>query len=94
MITGKTKSGFEFIVSEHIADDWRVVKAVAESQSKEEAKQLEGTVKAVSLVLGDQEDALCEHIQREDGSIPTKALIREISDIMAIVKEKSVEIKN
>lgn len=94
MVSGKTKSGFEFTINEHIVDDWRVAKAIAESQSKEEAKQITGAVKVVSLVLGDQEDALCEHVMREDGSVPINALMDEISEMMTIAKEKNAAVKN
>ena len=94
MISGKTKSGFEFSINEHIVDDWRVARAIAESQSKKESEQIAGAVKVVNLVLGDQEEALCNHVMREDGSVPINTLMDEISEMMTIAKEKNKEVKN
>lgn len=94
MVSGKTKSGFEFSISEHIVDDWRVAKAIAKSQSKKEAEQISGAVEVVGLVLGDQEEALCDHIKREDGTVPINALMDEISEIMTIAKEQNAAVKN
>ena len=94
MISGTTKSGFEFTVNENIAGDWRLAKALAKSQSKKETEQIQGAIEIVKIVLGDQEEDLCEYLADENGSVPTQKVMEEIAEIMEVISGKSKEIKN
>lgn len=94
MVSGVTKTGFEFSINEEILNDWRLAKAVAKTESKKDTERLAGTVEMVEFVLGDQEDALCNHVKREDGIMPVESLLQELSDIMDIAKEQNAAAKN
>lgn len=91
MIEGKTKSGFKFKIDERIQSDWRLVKAIADSQNENSGIKLQGTVNMIKLVLGDQEELLMQHIKKEnDGFIPMEIMNAEITEIIqAIPKAKN-----
>ncbi len=93
MISGKTSSGFEFEVNGNVVDDWRVVKAIAKTQKKG-IESTEGAVDLVELILGTQEDALCEHVAAEDGTVSTSAIMTELTEIITIAKSQSDAVKN
>ncbi|MCQ2087969.1 MAG: hypothetical protein MJZ37_07935 [Bacilli bacterium] len=83
MVKGKTKTGFEFEVDERIKNDWRVVHAIADIQSKDESIIVPAMVKLIKLIINNQEEALMEHIaNNNEGFVPTNALYAEISDIL------------
>lgn len=83
MISGKTKTGFEFEVDARIKNDWRVVQAIADIQSKDESVVVPAMVNLIKLIIGEQEKELLEHIaESNDGFVPTTALYAEISDIL------------
>lgn len=44
MVEGKTKSGFKYKIDERIQSDWRLVKAIADSQNENPGTKLQGTV--------------------------------------------------
>lgn len=91
MIEGKTKSGFKFKIDERIQSDWRLVKAIADSQNENSGIKLQGTVNMIKLVLGDQEELLMQHIKKKnDGFIPMEIMNAEITEIIqAIPKAKN-----
>lgn len=93
-ITGVTSSGFEFTVDDKAFEDWRFLKAIKNSQKHDEESQLNGMVDMVEIILKDQEDALCEHLQQEDGTVSTDDIMREVDEIFRICKEKSDSLKN
>ena len=89
---GKTKSGFKFDFDERILNDWRFVKAIAKADNTSNpSAMLAGTVELVSLIFGDKEDALMEHIaSKNDGYVPQDAIKDEIIDII----EQGKDLKN
>lgn len=94
MVSGKTKSGFEFNVNEKIIQSWGFTKVLKLLKSKDEGDQLTGAVDFVEKLLGDQEEMLMEHLKGEDGLVATADVINEASEILAIVQEKSSDVKN
>lgn len=86
-----TKSGFECEANEKIRNDWRFVKAMSKAESRNELERLDGLMKMVQLLLGDQEEALCNHVKEEDGTVPFDAMNRELIDILQAMGE---ELKN
>ena len=92
MVSGTTKSGFNYTVNEEIRTDWRFVKALADADSSEASRQLSGAVRMVTLLLGEKGEAELEkHVAKEDGIDPTQSLIDEVRDILNGIGE---EIKN
>lgn len=94
MVAGKTKSGFEFEVNEKVIKSWEFTKILRMLKSADEGDQLSGAVDFVGKLLGDQEGALMEHLQDEDGLVLTSDVINEASEILNIVQEKNEEVKN
>lgn len=94
MITDKTSSGFEFTVSEKLGNNYEFVKAFKAAASKNPEERLYGTVDLVKIVLGDEgEEALCDYVREEDGSVPTDRILDEIGEIIRIIGEKNAEAK-
>lgn len=92
MVSGKTKTGFEYTVNEAIRTDWRFVKALADADSSDASRQLAGAVRMVTLLLGEKGEAELEkHVAQEDGIVPTESIINEVRDILNGIGE---EIKN
>ena len=81
MITGKTKSGFEYEIPETVGDDNEVLEALARLQQKDG-----GVLQIVTLidrVLGsEQRDAFKEHC-RVDGRVSTEKIAEEFFDIFS-----------
>lgn len=92
MVSGTTKSGFNYTVNEEIRTDWRFVKALADADSSDASRQLSGAVRMVTLLLGEKGEAELEkHVAKEDGIVPTQSIIDEVRDILNGIGE---EIKN
>ena len=88
MIEGKTKSGFKFKIDERILDDWRLLKCIALSESKDASEQMRGASGLVELLLGDQEDALIEFVAKKNkGLVPAVAITEAVAEILTSVKE-------
>ena len=95
MISGTTKSGFKFEVADGIGNDFRIVEAIADSDSDDESAQVRGTVNLVRLVLGEAgKKALYKHLAETCGSVPTSRVIEEVTEIFQIARERSKEAKN
>ena len=88
MITGKTKSGFKFKVDERIKKDWRLIKAITDSQSDDGNVKLKAVVTMIQLILGDQEELLMQHIMKKnEGYVPFEIMQSEISEIIQSIPE-------
>ena len=92
MVSGTTKTGFNYTVNEEIRTDWRFVRALADADSSDVSRQLSGAVRMVTLLLGEQgETDLMAHVAKEDGIVPTQRVIDEVRDILNGIGE---ELKN
>lgn len=88
MVKGTTQTGFDFEVDERIKSDWRVMKAIADVQSKDNNRVIPGMVNLINFILGDKEQKLLEHVAaNNDGFAPTKALFSEIKDMLDAIPE-------
>lgn len=86
MITGKTKSGFEFSIDEAKLDNMEFIDALAEADENGLAFS-----KVVRLMFdAEQRKALYDHLRTEDGRVPVEAMVNEVTDIM----QTSAELKN
>lgn len=79
MITGKTKSGFEFEVKENALDDMRLLDAVAEVADGSNPLALSFVVKQI---LGESRNALYLHVAEKDGRVPVEKVNDEITEII------------
>ena len=88
MLEGKTKNGFKFAIDERILDDWRLLKFVALTESKDPSEQVRGASQLVELLLGDKEDDLMKFIAKKNGGfIPATAVTDIITEILTSVRE-------
>lgn len=94
MVTGTTKSGFRFSIRDGVAEDFRVVEALADADSGDASAVLRGTVQLVRLLLGDDgKAALYDHLISLHGSVPTARVSEEITEILTLAREHR-EVKN
>lgn len=86
----KTKSGFACEVNENKIKDWRFVKALANCDSEDESKRLEGITFAVPFLFGKNgEEALIKHISDNDGIASTNLIINEFKEVMRLIGEEA-----
>lgn len=87
MIDGTTKSGFKYSIDERVLDDWRLLKFIALSESKDPSEQIKGASSLVALLLGDQEDAMIEFVaKKHKGFVPATAITDMITEILTSVQ--------
>ena len=87
MIKGKTSSGFEFEISEDVANDYELVENLGEL---EDNPLILG--KIVNQILGKEQTArLKDHVRNEKGIVPTDRMTQEIIEIF---KNSGEETKN
>lgn len=83
MITGTTRSGFEFSVPEDVANDMELFEALCDLDNGDAT----AVVPVVRRVLGDQKKKLYDHLRTESGRVPVEKVAEEIADILAAVKD-------
>jgi hypothetical protein len=84
---GKTSSGFEFEISEDVANDYELVENLGEL---EDNPLILG--KVVNQILGKEQTArLKDHVRNEKGIVPTDRMTQEIIEIF---QNSGEEIKN
>ena len=84
MVTGVTRSGFAFEVSEDVANDMELLEDLVDL---DEGK-LTALVPVFRRILGDQKEALYDHLRDpETGRVPMDAAQEEILDIFAALKD-------
>ena len=76
MINGKTKSGFEFTISERALDNYELLETVAEAQENPSI-----VPKILGMLLGDDKKRLIEHVREDDGVVPAEKMMEELADI-------------
>lgn len=88
MIEGKTKDGFKFSIDERILGDWRLLSAIARSESSDQSEQIKGTHELVTLILGDREQDLIDFLSKKnDGYVPAIKVSGIVTEILTKVKE-------
>ena len=76
MITGTTKSGFNYHIDENILQDYELLEAIAETE-----KNPIFITKVVRMLLGDDTDKLKEHVRDENGHVSIEKMNVEITEI-------------
>lgn len=90
MITGKTRTGFDFEVNEKRMDDAEFLEKFVDMQKGEGLELFE----IIAVVLGkEQKAALYEHCRSEDGIVSMEVLGDEMADIFTAMAEEN-ETKN
>lgn len=84
MIQGKTNSGFKFEIDENQLKNYEFVELVAEVDENELLMP-----KLLKLLLGDQVEALKDHIRDENGIVPIEKMVTEIKDIFGNAQVKN-----
>lgn len=84
MIQGKTNSGFKFEIDENQLKNYEFVELVAEVDENELLMP-----KLLKLLLGNQVEALKDHIRDENGIVPIEKMVEEIKDIF-----ENAQVKN
>lgn len=88
MVTGKTKSGFEYKYDEEVTKEWEFMKAIAGITGDNNTQALAGMVNAVKMLLGDQEKALIDHVKsKNNGSATLEEVMKEFNEILEGNKE-------
>lgn len=83
MIKGKTKSGFEYNISEENLDNYELLEALGEMEENPLVIS-----KIVNMLLGkDQTKKLKEHIRSESGIVSAEKMGEEIKNIFESVNE-------
>lgn len=77
MIKGKTNSGFEFEIPEHVLNSMELLDAIVAID-----ENLGNISKVVKMILTeDQRKQLYEHLRTKDGNVPIMAVAQEIAEI-------------
>lgn len=86
MIEGKTKNGFEFVISEDASNDWELLKAIR--KCNDDASYV---VDVAEGILGaEQLEKLEEYIREKDGKVTVTAMNTILEEIL----ESAAELKN
>lgn len=79
MISGKTKSGFEFSVDETKLNNMEFLDVLSETEENVLAFS-----KVVTMMFDPQQKkALYDHVRLEDGTVPIEAIVEEVTEVMS-----------
>lgn len=93
MITGKTKSGFEFQVDENALDNMELVDAIADIGDDPDPVEVSHVIKL--LFSKEEKRRLYDHVRdKSTNRVPLKKLGDEIADIFESLGEGNEEVKN
>lgn len=94
MITGTTKDGFNFEVHENIGRDFRIVMAMRKVSSNVATEKAMGIYDFAEALLGkDGIDRIVQFATEKAGFPDSAYIMDQCNEIVAIVNEKSAEIK-
>lgn len=83
MIKGKTSSGFEFEIAEHVLDSMELLDAIVEADENPAA--LSNVVKMI--LPKEQQKDLYNHLRTEKGNVPIMAVAQEVAEIFSYTSE-------
>ncbi len=87
MITGKTKSGFEYSIEDSALDNFELIEEFA----KADAGDAIAFIRAIEMLLGkEQKERLYNHLRTEKGNVPIKKFKDELSEILNDAKLKNL----
>lgn len=97
MITGKTKSGFEYSIPDGLTEDFRFVVAYKKIKSGDGEEQLDAAISLVSVVFSNDEEEkrFYEHLASVNGGrVPAPVLYQELFEIVSQASEQEQAAKN
>ncbi len=80
MITGKTKSGFEFKLEDNALDDYELIEALGELD--ENPLKIS---KVINLLFGSRKNEVKEFIKRQKGYVSTKEMSNLITEVFSAI---------
>lgn len=83
MVTGTTRSGFDFEVAEDITNDMELFEALCDL----DAGDATAVVPVCRKILGRQKKALYDHLRDENGRVPVEKVSEAVIDIINAVKD-------
>lgn len=83
MVTGKTRTGFEFCYSQDAVNDMRTMRSLG---NLEKGDMLTLDYLGNKLLGAEKYAQLLSHVETEDGRQPVDALLNEINDIFEAAK--------
>lgn len=85
MLEGKTKSGFEFNISDETLDDWELFEDISEMDEKGGELKF---IKAAKRLLGqEQYESLKEFLRNNEGRVSATLMSETISEIFFSTNE-------
>lgn len=84
-----TKSGFKLNLDKEVLDDWRIVEAIADADSEDNASlRLKGIVTLAKMIFRDQKKAYYTHVSESNGGrVPNSVIKEDVNDIFEQLKE-------
>ena len=90
MVTGKTKTGFEYSIDERIVKNYRYVRALAKLKKGDNAEKFLAFDQISTLMLGDKVEDLITHVETlHDGYAPIEAIGAEVTEMMGALTPKN-----
>lgn len=87
MITGKTKSGFEYSIEDFALDNFELVEEFAKADAGDAA----ALIRAIEMLIGkEQKKKLYDHLRTEHGNVPIEKFKDELSEILGDAKLKNL----
>jgi hypothetical protein len=80
MITGKTKSGFEFKLEDNALDDYELIEALGELDENPLIIS-----KVINLLFGSRKNEVKEFIKRQKGYVSTKEMSNLITEVFSAI---------
>jgi len=95
MITGKLSNGFEFEANEKVIGTYEFGKLIAQTMSKDKAKQITATFEILPHLIGEEgEKALLDYIKEQTGESATEKEMSEyIIEMINIIRDEDEKLK-
>lgn len=89
MLSGKTKSGFQFNIDERIVNDQRLLRLIVKAESEDASVKVQATEELYTFLLGEKGyDDLIKHVMKQnDGYCPANVFSSEFLEILNSAKE-------
>lgn len=90
MVTGRTKTGFEYSIDERIVKDYRYVRALARLNRGDSAEKFLAFDQISTMMLSDKVDDLISHVEKlNDGFAPIEAIGAEVTEMIGALTPKN-----
>lgn len=83
----KTSKGVKITIDDRQLSDWRFISALADVDSGDESRLIEGLPVLARLLFGKEEKEVLKSLQDEDGYTDFKIVLQEIKDTFDKIKE-------